>query len=122
MFGMSLGEVFFIFVIAIIVLGPDKLPSAIKSIARLFNQVKSQTGELQDALHGLQQDANEIGQSVNKQLTSIDGLNDLGDFDDFAKQDKTKKTDKSNKKDKAKSKDKKDSKAKTNTKKVKNAI
>ena len=118
MFGMSLGEVFFIFVIAIIVLGPDKLPSAIKSIARLFNQVKSQTGELQDALHGLQQDANEISEGVNKQLTLIGGLDDMG-IDDFTT---PKKSDKNSKKDKPKSKNKKESKTKTNTKKVKNAI
>ncbi len=118
MFGMSLGEVFFIFVIAIIVLGPDKLPSAIKSIARLFNQVKAQTSELQDTLHELQQDASEIGESVNKQLTSIGGLDDMG-IDDFTT---PKKSDKNSKKDKHRSKEKKDSKAKTNIKKIKNAI
>ncbi len=40
MFGMSFFEIFMIAVIAIIFLGPDKLPGAMIEIAKFFKQVK----------------------------------------------------------------------------------
>jgi len=41
MFGMGLGEIFIIVVIAILFLGPDKLPSTMVEIAKFFRSVKS---------------------------------------------------------------------------------
>ncbi len=41
MFGMGLGEIFLIAVIAIIFLGPDKLPETMVQIAKFFQSVKS---------------------------------------------------------------------------------
>lgn len=41
MFGMGLGEIFLIAVIAILFLGPDKLPSTMVEIAKFFRSVKS---------------------------------------------------------------------------------
>ncbi|MGD9655243.1 MAG: Sec-independent protein translocase protein TatB [Sulfuricurvum sp.] len=41
MFGMGLGEIFIIVVIAILFLGPDKLPSTMVDIAKFFRSVKS---------------------------------------------------------------------------------
>jgi len=40
MFGMGLGELFFIAVIAVLFLGPDKLPDAMIQIAKFFRSVK----------------------------------------------------------------------------------
>lgn len=41
MFGMGLGEIFIIIVIAILFLGPDKLPTTMIEIAKFFRNVKS---------------------------------------------------------------------------------
>lgn len=41
MFGMGLGEIFLIAVVAILFLGPEKLPSAMVEIAKFFKSVKS---------------------------------------------------------------------------------
>jgi sec-independent protein translocase protein TatB len=46
MFGMGLGEIFLIAVIAVLFLGPDKLPSTMVEIAKFFRQVK---GTISDA-------------------------------------------------------------------------
>lgn len=40
MFGMGIGEIFLIIIIAILFLGPDKLPSTMVEIAKFFRQVK----------------------------------------------------------------------------------
>ncbi len=40
MFGMGIGEILIIIIIAILFLGPDKLPSAMVDIAKFFRQVK----------------------------------------------------------------------------------
>ncbi len=40
MFGMGLGEIFFIAVIAVLFLGPDKLPDAMVQIAKFFRSLK----------------------------------------------------------------------------------
>lgn len=41
MFGMGLGEIFIIVIIAILFLGPDKLPTTMVEIAKFFRSVKS---------------------------------------------------------------------------------
>ncbi|ADR33265.1 twin-arginine translocation protein, TatB subunit [Sulfuricurvum kujiense DSM 16994] len=41
MFGMGIGEIFLIIIIAILFLGPDKLPSTMVEIAKFFRSVKS---------------------------------------------------------------------------------
>ena len=40
MFGMGLGEIFLIAVIAVLFLGPDKLPETMVQIAKFFRSVK----------------------------------------------------------------------------------
>ena len=40
MFGMGIGEIFLIIIVAILFLGPDKLPSTMVDIAKFFRQVK----------------------------------------------------------------------------------
>lgn len=40
MFGMGIGEIFLIIIIAILFLGPDKLPSTMVEIAKFFRSVK----------------------------------------------------------------------------------
>jgi len=46
MFGMSLGEILIIAIIAILFLGPDKLPDAMVKIAKFFKTVKSSVNDV----------------------------------------------------------------------------
>jgi len=50
MFGMGLGELFFIAVIAILFLGPEKLPDAMVQIAKFFRSVKRTVNDAQTSL------------------------------------------------------------------------
>ncbi len=50
MFGMGFTEMLLIAVIAILFLGPDKLPSTMIEIAKFFKNVKSTIGNVKDSL------------------------------------------------------------------------
>jgi len=50
MFGMGFTEIIIILVIAILFLGPDKLPSAMVDIAKFFRQMKKTVGTMKDTL------------------------------------------------------------------------
>ena len=50
MFGMGFTEILIIAVIAILFLGPDKLPSAMVDIAKFFRQMKKTVGSMKDTL------------------------------------------------------------------------
>lgn len=50
MFGMGFTEMLLIAVVAILFLGPDKLPSTMVEIAKFFRNVKSTIGTVKDSL------------------------------------------------------------------------
>lgn len=50
MFGMGFTEILIIAVIAILFLGPDKLPSAMVEIAKFFRNAKRTIGDVKDSL------------------------------------------------------------------------
>ena len=50
MFGMGFTEIMIIAVIAILFLGPDKLPSAMVEIAKFFRSAKSTIGTMKESL------------------------------------------------------------------------
>ena len=50
MFGMGFTEILIILVIAILFLGPEKLPSAMVDIAKFFRQMKNTVGTMKDSL------------------------------------------------------------------------
>lgn len=50
MFGMGFTEILIIAVIAILFLGPDKLPSAMVDIAKFFRQMKKTVGSVKESL------------------------------------------------------------------------
>jgi len=50
MFGMGFSEILIIAVIAILFLGPDKLPSAMVEIAKFFRNAKRTIGDVKDTL------------------------------------------------------------------------
>ncbi|MFA6137939.1 MAG: Sec-independent protein translocase protein TatB [Sulfurimonas sp.] len=50
MFDFSLGEMLVIIIIAILFLGPDKLPTVMVDVAKFFKQIKKTIGTIQDSL------------------------------------------------------------------------
>ena len=50
MFGMGFSEILIILVIAILFLGPDKLPSAMVDIAKFFRNVKRTVGSVKESI------------------------------------------------------------------------
>jgi sec-independent protein translocase protein TatB len=50
MFGMGFSEIMIILIIAILFLGPDKLPSAMVDIAKFFRNVKNTVGTVKDSI------------------------------------------------------------------------
>jgi len=50
MFGMGFTEILFIAVIAILFLGPDKLPTAMVEIAKFFRSAKKTIGSVKDSI------------------------------------------------------------------------
>lgn len=50
MFGMSFTEILVIMVVAIIFLGPEKLPNAVLNIAKLFKQFRSIVSQAQETI------------------------------------------------------------------------
>jgi sec-independent protein translocase protein TatB len=50
MFGMGMGELLLILVVALLAVGPDKLPGAAKSIGKAIRDLRRQSKELQTTL------------------------------------------------------------------------
>jgi len=127
MFGMGFSEIFFIAIIAIIFLGPEKLPSAMVQIAKLLNNVKKSVTDAKQSIeselnmHELREDAlsykrnisDDISGFKNAMSQSVVGLDDLLEQEKNSLEDKPKSIDAPKKSTKTK-----DSKAKTKAKKT----
>jgi sec-independent protein translocase protein TatB len=50
MFGLGMGEIVVILIVALLVLGPEKLPDAAKSIGRTIRDLRRHTRDLQDTI------------------------------------------------------------------------
>lgn len=80
MFGMGFMEIFFVLVIAIVALGPEKLPTAVVDIARFFKKFKSGIDDAKSTIDNelniseLRKEAEDIKASMNdvKHLSKID--------------------------------------------------
>lgn len=87
MFGMSFGEIFIIAVIAILFLGPEKLPDAMVKIAKFFKSFKKSINEAKDTLEQEMHisELKDEAISYKKQLKSTVGEmnNDANIFDDI---------------------------------------
>jgi len=87
MFGMGFTEIMIIAVIAVIFLGPDKLPEAMINIAKFFRSFKN---TLSDAKHSIEQEINitdlkKEALSYKNQITEatseIDRIKDMANLD-----------------------------------------
>jgi len=97
MFGMGFTEILFIAVIAIIFLGPDKLPEAMVQIAKFFNSFKKTVSEAKSTfeneihINELREEALSYKRTINNDISGfknslsnpIDDLNEaLADLDE----------------------------------------
>ena len=80
MFGMGFMEIFFVLVIAIVALGPEKLPTAVVDIAKFFKKFKSGIDDAKSTINNelniseLRKEADNIKASMEdvKHLAKID--------------------------------------------------
>lgn len=94
MFGMGITEILLIAIVAVIALGPEKLPDAMVKIARLFNSVKKGINDAKTTLDNelnikeLKEEANKFKAQIEdtKSSLSIENKFDLG-IDDILKDD-----------------------------------
>ena len=75
MFGLGFTEILIIVVIAVLFLGPDKLPSAMIDIAKFFRQMKKTIGNVKDTL---EEELN-VSEMKNEALAYKKELLDAGD-------------------------------------------
>jgi sec-independent protein translocase protein TatB len=69
MFGLGMGEILLIAVVALLAVGPDRLPQAARSIGRGIRDLRRQTNDLQQAL---EQDS-QIGDAVRELRSAWQG-------------------------------------------------
>ena len=83
MFGMGFTEILIIAVIAILFLGPDKLPGTLVDIAKFFKNVKNTVGSVRDSLEqemnvsDIKQEALAYKAKLEQAASSLDSLNDI---------------------------------------------
>jgi sec-independent protein translocase protein TatB len=68
MFGIGMQELLLILVIALIILGPKKLPDVAKSLGKALNEFKRATSDIKESL--------EVDHSLNTVKKSFDAMND----------------------------------------------
>jgi len=96
MFGMGFMEILLIAVIAVIALGPDKLPSAMVEVAKFMKKFKSGVADAKSTLDNelniteMKEEANKFKAQIEdaKSSVAIDTKVDLG-LDDIMKDDLT---------------------------------
>ncbi|OCL82771.1 Sec-independent protein translocase protein TatB [Arcobacter porcinus] len=94
MFGMGITEILLIAIVAVIALGPEKLPDAMVKIARLFNSVKKGLNDAKTTLDKelniseLKEEANKFKAQIEETKASlnVESKFDLG-LDDILKDD-----------------------------------
>jgi len=107
MFGMGFLEIFLILIVAVIALGPEKLPNAAVDIVKMFKKLKA---SVDDAKSTLDEELNKTGLKTEaekfKDTMGIDRLASLNidtimddDWDDKPKKEKKKKKEKASNED-----------------------
>ena len=69
MFGMGMGEIILIAVVALLVLGPERLPAAAKALGKGIRDLRQQTKDLQQTI----EKDTEIGDAVRELRTALRG-------------------------------------------------
>jgi sec-independent protein translocase protein TatB len=77
MFGMSFGEILMIAVIAILFIGPDKLPDAMVKVAKFFKSMKRTINEAKDTIEHEMQIKELKDEAITYKQKLEDSVNDI---------------------------------------------
>jgi sec-independent protein translocase protein TatB len=80
MFGMGFTEIILILVVAIIALGPEKLPTVAVDVAKFFKKMKTSVDEVKDTINS-ELNIDEISNIKDEFRSSVGGINDLAKID-----------------------------------------
>jgi sec-independent protein translocase protein TatB len=80
MFGMGFTEIFLILVVAVIALGPEKLPTAVVDIAKFFKKFKNSIDEAKTTINN-ELKISEMKQQANELKASVADVSNLGRID-----------------------------------------
>jgi len=89
MFGMSLGEIFIVAIIAILFVGPDKLPDALVKIAKFFRSFKNTINEAKESfdrelqIKELKEEALTYKKQLQASVTEVADTSGLSKLDDI---------------------------------------
>ncbi len=80
MFGMGFMEIFLVLIVAIIALGPEKLPGALVEGAKFFKKIK---GELSDAKSSIDKELNlsELKEDAEQLKASVSNIQNMANVD-----------------------------------------
>ena len=92
MFGMGFMEIFLVLIVAIVALGPEKLPGAVVDIAKFFKKFKGSIDDVKSTLDSelniseMKKEANEFKSSISSMnhISSL-GLDDVSNISDEIK-------------------------------------
>lgn len=71
MFGIGLPEMLVILAVALIVVGPDKLPELAKSLAKGINELKKTVNQVREGLSDEENALNEVKGEINKTVSDL---------------------------------------------------
>lgn len=77
MFGIGMWEMMLILAVALIVVGPKKLPDLAKSIGRAFGEFKRATAELKESIH-LEDEFQDLSKPLDDINSDLKAAADLG--------------------------------------------
>lgn len=66
MFGIGMSEIIVIMIVAIIVLGPKRLPEAVKQMAKFFREIKSTVDEVKSSVVSEIEDIKSLPEDLTK--------------------------------------------------------
>lgn len=99
MFGIGMPEMILILAVALIVLGPKKLPDLAKSLGRALREFKKATSELKESIT-VDNELTDVKKAFDEMNNDIKEAVDVNiDFDDKAQKISTPSTDKKSKKE-----------------------
>ncbi len=89
MFGMGFMEIFLVLIVAIMALGPEKLPTALVDMAKFFKKIKGEIDSAKTTINNeldisqMKQEAQDFKESISDvQSLSHFGMDDVSAFED----------------------------------------
>jgi len=64
MFGISMWEMILIFAIALIVIGPDKLPDLAKTVGRMMGELKKAVSDIKESIN-IEDEIDDVKKTIN---------------------------------------------------------